>query len=81
MNKIWCLFSVANMYDQPNNNLVCWFEKKPSIEKLAQTLGATLQGDDTILSIVNISQGKKSRLFGADYRLEEVGELKILKED
>lgn len=34
MNKIYCLFSVANMYDQPPCNLLAWWNNPPTVEDL-----------------------------------------------
>ena len=39
MNKIYCLFSVANMYDQPPCNLLAWWSNPPTVEDLIGVLG------------------------------------------
>jgi len=78
--KIWCLFSIDNEYDQPPNNLVCWWQKKPSIETLAKTLEVELGGSDELtVKLVNIWTGKEARFVNTDYRLEEVEEGKTLE--
>lgn len=79
-NTIWCLFSVANNYDQPNNNLERWWSAKPTIEALAKYLSCPMDKakDEDIVAIVAIWQGKPTemRLLGdqVQYRLQEVGE-------
>ncbi len=76
---VWCLFSVENLHEQPNNNLVAlWFER-PSIETLARHFHYSLSeaNDETVLKLVAIWQGKGARLppLGeTDYRLQEVTE-------
>lgn len=74
--KIFCLFSVANNYDQPDNNLVCWWRERPSIETLAKALGESFpsRSDNDTLAIVKVWSGDVARLHEVDYRLEEVGE-------
>lgn len=73
MNTIWCAFSVDNNYDQPNNNLVCWWPTKPSIEEFSNALGYSFptNDDDTTLAIVKAWSGTPSRIIETDYRLEE----------
>jgi len=36
--SIWVLFSIANEYDQPDNNLEAWWFFKPSFTELAKGL-------------------------------------------
>lgn len=74
--KIFCLFSVENNYDQPANNLVCWWREKPSIEALASALEMKFpaKDDEDTLAVVKIWSGDGARIFNADYRLEEVSE-------
>lgn len=76
--KIWCLFSVDANYDQPDNNLVAWWQEKPSIEKLAAFLSQPLDkaDDETIAKVVDVWRGKRAHVGYADteYRLEEVPE-------
>ncbi len=74
MNKIWVLFSIANMYDQPDNNLVAWWHTKPTFEILAKALGITYDKKLGNSYVGNILKGKEIRIRGADYRLEEIGE-------
>lgn len=83
-NSIICLFQVANNYDQPDNDLVCWWKTKPSIETLAKVLGVsfTNPNNEAIVALVNIFNtleiGNSVRLGETDYRLEEVKEGKVL---
>jgi len=79
METIWCLFSIANEYDQPANNLVAWFKEKPSIELTAKCVGVNLSDDETIVSIAKIWQGKEARVGQTDYRLQKVKEKEILE--
>ena len=39
MDSIWCVFSIANEYDQPPNNLEAVFFSKPTFETLRETMG------------------------------------------
>jgi len=72
--KIFCLFSIANDHNQPENNLVAWYSGRPTLEQLARGLGLEFKGDDNILDIVNIHQGPTRRIGDCDYRLESVAE-------
>lgn len=75
-DKIWCLFSIANDYDQPNNNLVAWWPAKPSLETLAPFVMGPLDRltDDQIVTLVTIWTGKEAQrsLGDTTFRLEEV---------
>ncbi len=76
--SIWCLFSVENNYDQPENNLVRWWGTKPSIEELAKFLACPLDkaGDADIVAVVGIWKGESGTVGHLDthYRLQEVKE-------
>ena len=74
--KIWCLFSVDNNYDQPPNNLVCWWKEKPTIEQVAggMSIAFPSKEDEKTLAVVNVWGGKGARDFNTDYRLEEIDE-------
>lgn len=72
--SIWCLFSIQNEYDQPSNNLVAWWKKKPDFKALAKALNIDFKGDDSILIVVNIHQDGERRVGNCDYRLDEVPE-------
>lgn len=75
---IWCLFSVAINYDQPDNNLCVWYSEKPSLETLFTYFGADLSHTELVVSIVNVWAGQTQKIAGADYRLEQVKECIIL---
>jgi len=68
------LFSVENNYDQPANNLVCLWERKPTLEQLAIAMGTVFPNpsDDTTLIIVKVWGGSDERLDNTDYRLEDI---------
>jgi hypothetical protein len=75
--KIWCLFSVDNNYDQPNNNLVAWWQKKPTLECLFDTLEIKMgANDDHTVAVVKVWTGEFEQVGygGTSYRLEEVNE-------
>lgn len=76
MKTIWCMFSVDNNYDQPPNNLVAFWEEKPSIELMTKTLGWDFPASDdrTTIEIVNIWSGKPSDMNQTLYRLEKRSE-------
>jgi hypothetical protein len=81
--KIFCLFSVDNNYDQPDNNLVCWWQKKPSLEQMFKALEVdpTLGGsynEANIVAVVKVFSGDGASINETDYRLEEVEEGKNL---
>ncbi|GAF71220.1 unnamed protein product, partial [marine sediment metagenome] len=73
MKEIYCLFSVDNEYDQPSNNLVCAWEKKPDLDGLGKALeyGFPHASDEITLGIVGIWKGEDIRLGDTDYRLEQ----------
>lgn len=79
-NKIWCLFSIENNYDQPENNLVTWWSEKPTIERLAKYMCHPLDksSDEDLMVTVAIwrGQGSQYHLGDTHYRLEEVEECK-----
>lgn len=77
--KIWCLFSVDQNYDQPNNNLVAWWTEKPILEVLFSTLNVTMgERDDTTVAVVKVWSGENVVVgFGTHYRLEHVSEGKL----
>jgi hypothetical protein len=78
--NIWCLFSVTHEYDQPSNNLVAWWEEKPSIEKLAETLGMDmkLSKDQDLANLCLLwVNGLQHNPGDTDYRLEYIGPGKL----
>lgn len=72
MKEIWCLFSIDNNYDQPENNLVCFWHEKPSIETLCKTLGLNMTNDEEIVQAVGIFTGKNIFIRRVEYRLQSV---------
>lgn len=75
--KIWCLFSVECAYDQPDNNLVCWWREKPSLEAFFEALGIQLGADDTTtVNGVKIWAGEDLQIQpgSTGYRLQQVPE-------
>jgi len=77
-NKIWCLFSIENNYDQPEHNLVCWWKDHPSIEQVAKGLGLSFphKEDNITLNIIKIWQGERLQIANGDtcYHIKEVSE-------
>jgi hypothetical protein len=74
MKKIWCLFSIANNYDQPDNNLIAWWSEKPS----AEILSILLECSKSL--VTHLLDGSHERLGETIYRLQEVEEGKTIKE-
>lgn len=73
--KVWALFQVANEYDQPENDLVTFWQTKPGIDQLARFMGAPLEKStsEQILAIAELWKGSRVRFPNADdaeYRLE-----------
>lgn len=66
--KIWALLSIDNLYDQPENNLVVWWQTKPDIKQLQSILNYDKE------YILPILSGTVVRLSEKDYRLEELPE-------
>lgn len=66
-NTIWALFSIDNEYNQPNNNLVCYWFSKPTQSQLEKRFSKEVS--ETILQF-----GKYHQNGGTQFRLEEVKE-------
>lgn len=71
------LYSVENIYNQPENNLVALFKDKPSLELLAKALGESFPCDNdsdtiTIVKIWSNIDRIEYRLGETNYRLETV---------
>ncbi|KGM36177.1 hypothetical protein [Inquilinus limosus] len=84
MKTIWALTSVANLYDQPPNNLVAWWSEKPTLDQVCDALGMGKfppQTDQAVLQVVNIWSGKTERIgsdiSGTDFSLSEIKEGKL----
>lgn len=77
--KVWCLFGIDNLYDQPDNNLHLIWNKKPTIEIIENCLYDIKnynEGDD----LVNLYNGLPVRIGETTYRIEEVEFDKPLKQ-
>lgn len=68
--EIYCLFSIANDYGQPQNNLVAWWTEKPLLSQLREIFGQ----DQDIDPLMDIQGGADVRINDTDYRLERVKE-------
>jgi len=77
---IWTLFSIANEYDQPDNNLEAWWSKKPTFIELAEVIGITVDVKKGNRELGELLKGKEVRIEWADYRLEEITEGKYSTE-
>ncbi len=75
--NIWCLFSVVNSYDQPENDLVCFWSTMPSLFELAKALGMSFpcEKDSDTLLVVNLWKGEVVKdWLNTNYRLQQVKE-------
>ena len=75
--KIWVLFSIANEYDQPNNNLEAWWVNKPSFDDLARALNLQVDKKQGSADVGRILKGDQVRIGEADYRLREIEEGRV----
>jgi hypothetical protein len=75
--KIWCLFAIENNYDQPDNNLVAWWQEKPGLECLLSFFDVDLSNTDAVVRVVHIWDGRVERLGNNDYRLREIEEGRV----
>ena len=80
MKKIWYLFSIANDYNQPSNNLEAWWSNKPDFFNLTKILNIDADSDKGNTKIGKILKGEEVRINGYDYRLEEIEECIRLEE-
>lgn len=76
--KIWCLFSIANDYNQPDHNLECWWSKKPDCEQISKVIGRVYSREEGSPNAGKILKGQEVRVGGADYRLKQVSEGEML---
>ena len=78
---IWCLFCIVNEYDQPNNNLVAWWQNKPSFVQLAEAMGENFPSHDDCLTLLITrvwSGGEHINYKNSDHwRLELIPEGKL----
>jgi hypothetical protein len=75
--KIWVLLSVDNNYDQPDNNLVAWWECKPSILELGNAMEIKVDFRKGNAILGKIYKGEEVRFEETDFRLRNIleGEL------
>lgn len=74
--KVYAIFSIANNYDQPENNLEILFQNKPNFENLLtfffEQPSIDALRDSDIMFLVDLMRGKSVRLDDTEYRIEEV---------
>ena len=74
--KVYAIFSIANNYEQPENNLEILFQNKPNFENLKtfffDQLSIDKLRDSDIMFLVDLMRGKSVRLDDTKYRIEEV---------
>ena len=74
--KVYAIFSIANNYDQPENNLEVLFHNKPNFENLKtfffDLLSIDELRDSDIMFLVDLMRGKSVSLDDTEYRIEEV---------
>ena len=74
--KVYAIFSIANNYKQPENNLEILFQNKPNFENLKTFFFDYLSIDELrnsdIMFLVDLMRGKSVRLVYTEYRIEEV---------
>lgn len=75
--KVWAIFSTANEYNQPRNNLVKLFQTKPTIERLLEWYQGYVEeaeGDTKRDRMEQLLNGEEVTFYsyGDYYRLEEV---------
>lgn len=71
MKTIWCLFSIQNNYDQPNNNLECAWIDKPHFNQLKAAISVSFASDGDIGAIL-LGSSVQIGSGGDTYRLEEI---------
>ena len=74
--KVWAIFSIADNYDQPDNNLEKLYRNKPTFEQILFFLHGETPLEDLeeyqLIDIVNMLQGKETEFKSESFRLEEV---------
>lgn len=73
---IWAIFSIANEYDQPNNNLENLYKNRPTFEQLSRFFFEDMELDEeNMIDLDLILEGNEIGVhgkYGIKYRLEEV---------
>ena len=72
MKKVWILFSVANEYNQPENDLVAWWSEKPKIPDLLNVVGLS---QSTVIGL--LLEGIDIGIGEATFRLRQIKEGKV----
>lgn len=75
--KIYCLFSIANEYDQPANNLVAFWFNYPTEEQIKSL--AITYNQEAIKELVK--NGSYDFYGEINYRIEEVKENTYIRSD
>ena len=65
--KIWCLFSIYNEYNQPDNNLEAWWSTKPDFHDIRKIINNDPDAG-------KLSRGEEVRYGRTDYRIQEITE-------
>lgn len=77
---IWTLFSIANEYNQPKNDLRAWWSTKPTFRQLSDMLEKCVDLEHDALDRVwqtivgKIYRGLEQYIGQSMYRLEEIEE-------
>lgn len=92
MKKIYCVFSVDNNYDQPENNLVIAWLEKPDLPEFSSAFGlptdvkqmsvydAIERFGELMQKISSVYRGNREKISSVEYRFEEIEEGKLLKQ-
>ena len=73
---VWALFRIENNYDQPDNDLQKLYKNKPTFEQVLshffpEAILSDIQ-EDHLIAAVMLLKGERVKLFGDEYRIEEV---------
>ncbi len=73
---MWCIFSIYNEYNQPDNNLEAWWKDKPSLEMLFEFFKVDFKDAELIVKVAQMweSEGKPVDIDDKEYRLQKVEE-------
>lgn len=74
MKRIWVLFSIIDDYNQPDANMVAWWENKPTFEMVATAMGIGVNTEVGNSKVRRVLRGKEVGYKYANYRLRYVGE-------
>jgi len=72
--EIWCIFTIDNDYDQPEDNLENFWFEKPTLQTFAKQIGVDLEtaNEDKILRVIAAYKGEDTQITDSDtsYRLQ-----------